>query len=93
VPQGIEKTREFAFCRNAQGISVENYCARLHSPIFGLMAEHIGSVQESLTESSAASGDARERLRATLAPIAPPAPAVAAAPARVRANGRRRAGG
>jgi DNA-binding GntR family transcriptional regulator len=58
-----------------------------------LMAEHIGSVQESLTESSAASGDARERLRATLAPIAPPAPAVAAAPARVRANGRRRAGG
>jgi DNA-binding GntR family transcriptional regulator len=58
-----------------------------------LMAEHIGSVQESLTESSAAAGDARERLRATLAPIAPPAPAVAAAPARVRANGRRRAGG
>ncbi len=58
-----------------------------------LMAEHIGSVQESLTESSAASGDARERLRATLAPISPPAPAVAAAPARVRANGRRRAGG
>jgi len=58
-----------------------------------LMSEHIGSVQKSLTESSAASGDARERLRATLAPIAPPAPAVAAAPARVRANGRRRAGG
>ena len=58
-----------------------------------LMAEHIGSVQESLDESSAASGDARERLRATLAPIAPPAQAVAAAPGRSGANGRKRAGG
>src|SRR5215218_9595103 len=57
-----------------------------------LMAEHIGSVQESLTESSAGSGDARERLRATLAPIAPPAQPVAAAPVRSRAIGRRRAG-
>ena len=58
-----------------------------------LMAEHIGSVQESLDESSAASGDARERLRATLAPIAPPAQAVAATPGRSKANGRRSAGG
>jgi len=58
-----------------------------------LMAQHIGSVQESLDESSAGSGDARERLRATLAPIAPPAPGVAAAPARSKANGRRSAGG
>ena len=58
-----------------------------------LMAEHIGSVQESLTESSAGSGDARERLRATLAPIAAQTPAVAAAPGRSRAIGRRSAGG
>ena len=58
-----------------------------------LMAEHIGSVQESLDESSAGSGDARERLRATLAPIAPPPQAVAAAPVRGKANGRRSAGG
>ena len=56
-----------------------------------LMAEHIGSVQESLDESSANSGDARERLRATLAPIAPPMPAQSAsASTRSRANGRRR---
>ena len=55
-----------------------------------LMAEHIGSVQESLDESSAASGDARERLRATLAPIAPPVPTQpAAAPIAKRVNARR----
>ncbi|MEO7707736.1 MAG: GntR family transcriptional regulator [Caldimonas sp.] len=58
-----------------------------------LMAEHIGSVQESLTESSAATGDARERLRATLAPIAQPAPALAAPRGPRRANGRRTADG
>ncbi len=34
-----------------------------------LMAAHIGSVQEALDESSAVSGDARERLRATLTPL------------------------
>jgi DNA-binding GntR family transcriptional regulator len=58
-----------------------------------LMAEHIGSVQESLDESSVGSGDARERLRATLAPIAPPAPSVGPVPAASRASGRRSAGG
>jgi DNA-binding GntR family transcriptional regulator len=58
-----------------------------------LMAEHIGSVQESLDESSAGSGDARERLRATLAPIAPPTPAGGSLPAASRASGRRGAGG
>ena len=57
-----------------------------------LMAEHIGTVQESLDESSGGSGDARERLRATLAPVAPPASAVAAAQSRSRASGRRSAG-
>ena len=36
-----------------------------------LMAAHIGSVQEALDESSAVSGDARERLRATLTPLKP----------------------
>jgi DNA-binding GntR family transcriptional regulator len=35
-----------------------------------LMAEHIGSVQAALDESAAASGTARERLRASLAPLA-----------------------
>jgi DNA-binding GntR family transcriptional regulator len=34
-----------------------------------LMVEHIGSVQETLDESSAASTDTRERLRASLAPV------------------------
>ena len=34
-----------------------------------LMAAHIGSVQEALDESSAASTDPRERLRASLAPL------------------------
>ena len=57
-----------------------------------LMAEHIGSVQESLTESSASTGNAQEGLRATLAPIAPPPAAVPAAPSRRKANGRRSAG-
>jgi hypothetical protein len=37
------------------------------------MAEHIGSVQAALDESAAASGTARERLRASLAPVARPA--------------------
>jgi DNA-binding GntR family transcriptional regulator len=57
-----------------------------------LMAEHIGTVQESLTESSASTGNAQERLRATLAPIAPPPVPVAATPSRRKANGRRTAG-
>ena len=39
----------------------------------GLMAAHIGSVQEGLDESAAASGDSRERLRASLAPVVRPA--------------------
>ena len=34
-----------------------------------LMAAHIGSVQEALDESSAVSGDPRERLRASLTPL------------------------
>jgi DNA-binding GntR family transcriptional regulator len=34
-----------------------------------LMLAHIGSVQDALHESAAASGDARERLRASLAPL------------------------
>jgi DNA-binding GntR family transcriptional regulator len=38
-----------------------------------LMAEHIGSVQSALDESAAASRDARERLRASLAPLSRPA--------------------
>ena len=36
-----------------------------------LMTAHIGSVQEALDESSAARGDARERLRASLTPLLP----------------------
>ena len=40
-----------------------------------LMAAHIGSVQEALDESSAASGDARERLRTSLAPLVRSKPA------------------
>ncbi|HRI18638.1 MAG TPA: GntR family transcriptional regulator [Burkholderiaceae bacterium] len=35
-----------------------------------LMVQHIGNVQEALDESSAVTGDARERLRATLMPVA-----------------------
>jgi DNA-binding GntR family transcriptional regulator len=35
-----------------------------------LMVKHIGNVQEALDESSAVTGDARERLRATLLPVA-----------------------
>ena len=38
-----------------------------------LMVKHIGNVQEALDESSAVTGDARERLRATLTPLKPPA--------------------
>jgi DNA-binding GntR family transcriptional regulator len=40
-----------------------------------LMATHIGSVQEALDESSVASGDARERLRASLEPLGRGSPA------------------
>ncbi len=36
-----------------------------------LMVQHIGNVQDALDESSAASKDSRERLRATLAPLRP----------------------
>ena len=38
-----------------------------------LMVKHIGNVQEALDESSAVTGDARERLRAALTPLKPPA--------------------
>lgn len=37
-----------------------------------LMVQHIGDVQEALDESSAVTGDARERLRATLTPLKTP---------------------
>lgn len=40
-----------------------------------LMAAHIGSVQQALGASSATSGDARERLRTSLAPLARSKPA------------------
>ncbi|MEP7058862.1 MAG: GntR family transcriptional regulator [Caldimonas sp.] len=55
-----------------------------------LMAEHIGSVQQALGASSATSGDARERLRTSLAPLARAPAAGSAAAAPVKSADRRR---
>jgi DNA-binding GntR family transcriptional regulator len=44
------------------------------------MLAHIGTVEAGLGQSIAGQSDARERLRATLAPLAAPAPVLAAAP-------------